>query len=156
MLEIKHKERKKPSDRQAAIPVETSSGTIFVSPNGQVRHGNGKFVKGCAPPPTVVMRSRTRAKLTQAFIEEMCEDFEEHGKSAIQACRIFSPDVYIRVIAAMLPKQVVTSQEQSLSDDELNSALTRLLASDINSLAATREGRDLPYIEGTAIEKEQE
>ena len=48
----------------------------------------------------------SRNKLGEAFLEKLYEDFNENGVDAIQACRVASPETYVRVIASLLPKEV--------------------------------------------------
>jgi hypothetical protein len=55
------------------------------------------------------------------FIEALYNDFQEHGSAAIAACRAEKPDVYVRIIAGILPKDVhlkVQSLDE-LTDDQL-------------------------------------
>lgn len=47
-----------------------------------------------------------RSKLTEAFLRGMCEDFEKHGVLAIEQVRTEKPDQYLKVIAAIIPKEI--------------------------------------------------
>lgn len=47
-----------------------------------------------------------RSKLTEAFLKGMCEDFEKHGVLAIEQVRTEKPDQYLKVIAAIIPKEI--------------------------------------------------
>jgi len=47
-----------------------------------------------------------RSKLTEAFLKGMCEDFEKHGILAIEQVRTNKPDQYLKVIAAIIPKEI--------------------------------------------------
>lgn len=47
-----------------------------------------------------------RAKLGEAFLEAMLSDFKEHGVLAVQTVRAEKPDQYLKVIAAILPKEI--------------------------------------------------
>lgn len=70
------------------------------------RRGKGKpFVKGQSGNP----KGRppgSRQKLSQQFIDALCEDFDAHGVSAIQRMRRFKPEAYVRVVADLVPKNV--------------------------------------------------
>jgi hypothetical protein len=60
---------------------------------GQSGNPNGK-PKGC------------KDKLGEAFVEALHDDFQEHGPSAIVACREEKPEVYLSVISRIIPKEV--------------------------------------------------
>jgi hypothetical protein len=51
----------------------------------------------------------SRNKLGEDFLTALAEDFEEHGKEAIAACRENTPAAYVKVVAALLPKQLEVS-----------------------------------------------
>ena len=72
-----------------------------------------------------------RNKLGEQFLAALQQDFEEHGVSAIIATRETKPEVYVRVIAGLLPtehKLTVTDQFSEMTDDELAERLQRLAA----------------------------
>jgi Family of unknown function (DUF5681) len=63
----------------------------------------------------------SRNKLSDDFVAALYDDFQDHGSAAIAACRVEKPDVYVRVIASLLPKDVhlkVQSLDE-LTDDQL-------------------------------------
>lgn len=61
-----------------------------------------------------------RNRLSTKFVHDLLEDFEAHGKEAIQAARTDDPVSYVRVVASLLPKQVEQSQPlEDLTDAEL-------------------------------------
>lgn len=97
-----------------------------------------------------------RQKLTRLFTEELCADFEEYGASAIEACRLEKPDVYVKVVASLLPKEVKIQTEASLSNDELESALLRYLAGDLAKIISPGERGPAQTIEGKAAEEGSE
>ena len=45
-----------------------------------------------------------RAKFSEAFVKALSDDFGEHGKTVIQACRGERPGEYLRVMAGLVPK----------------------------------------------------
>ncbi len=55
------------------------------------------------------------------FVAALYDDFQDHGSAAITACRAEKPDVYLRVIASLLPRDVSVKVQQldDLSDDQL-------------------------------------
>jgi hypothetical protein len=67
----------------------------------------------------------SRNKLAAEFIEALHSDFNQNGISAIERVRKEKPDVYIRVVASILPKEldVALNVNHSLSE-EYQRALT--------------------------------
>jgi hypothetical protein len=47
-----------------------------------------------------------RTRLTAAFINALADDFDEHGKQALEDCRKTKPEAYIKAIAALMPREV--------------------------------------------------
>lgn len=47
-----------------------------------------------------------RSKLTEIFLKGMLEDFEKHGSIAIEQVRETKPDQYLKVISAIIPKEI--------------------------------------------------
>lgn len=48
----------------------------------------------------------SRTKLDSLFVECLYRDFKDHGADAVRKCREEKPDVYLNVIAKVVPKQV--------------------------------------------------
>jgi hypothetical protein len=68
-----------------------------------------------------------RNKITAAFLNALAEDFEEHGKKAIQDARQEDPVGYMKVCAGLLPKQIEqTSPLDDVTDPELIAAIAFL------------------------------
>ncbi|MBO6755464.1 MAG: hypothetical protein JJ902_04005 [Roseibium sp.] len=93
----------------------------------------------------------SRNKLGEAFLAEMLADWEEHGKSVIEDVRKDKPDVYLKVVASILPKDlnVNVNRADELSDDELLERIRTLDAAIQPYLSAQGEG-------GTGRGSEQE
>lgn len=69
----------------------------------------------------------TRLKLQGSFLTRLADDFETHGKDAIQAAREKDPVGYIKAIASLMPKQVEQSQPlDDLTDAELVAGIALL------------------------------
>ena len=79
----------------------------------------------------------SRNKLAAAFIEALHDDFNQNGVSAIERVRKEKPDVYIRVVASILPKEldVALNVNHGLSE-EYQRALTHADATRILREAA--------------------
>ena len=62
----------------------------------------------------------SRDKLTRNFLHELAADFELHGKGVIETVRTSEPATYLKVVAAIVPKEVeITRPLDGVSDDEL-------------------------------------
>lgn len=63
----------------------------------------------------------SRVKLSEAFLAALCEDFMQHGAATIERVRIDKPDAYLKVIAAILPKQIEVTESpfDEMTDEEL-------------------------------------
>ncbi len=77
----------------------------------------------------------TRNRITARFLNDLAEDFEKHGKSTISAARREDPVGYLKVIAALLPKQIEAAQPLGeLSDHELL-AMVEFLRAQLSQLS---------------------
>jgi hypothetical protein len=92
----------------------------------------------------------SRNKLSDDFVAALCEDFQDHGSAAIAACRVEKPDVYVRVIAGLLPKDMTIKVQQldDLTDDQLMRKLAVL-----TEMAKPLLAR-LPVLEGSVVDVE--
>jgi hypothetical protein len=72
----------------------------------------------------------SRNKLSEAFLAALYEDWEQHGVDVIETVRREKPDVYLKVIASILPKELNVSHNVigDLSDEELETAIDGLKA----------------------------
>ena len=63
----------------------------------------------------------SRNKLQGDFLKALAADFAEHGAGVIKIARIEKPIEYLKVIASVLPKEIVVEQGvlADLSDEEL-------------------------------------
>src|SRR5262249_41808296 len=68
----------------------------------------------------------SRDKLSRAFIEALAADFNEHGVGIIRLVRAEHPDTYLKIIAALVPKELEISQNPlgNYSDEQLEAFLT--------------------------------
>lgn len=67
----------------------------------------------------------SRNRLSETFVAELCQDFEIHGRSVIEAVRRLDPIAYLAIIAKLVPKDFASAAEQpkrqvsDLTDEEL-------------------------------------
>lgn len=67
----------------------------------------------------------SRNKLSEDFIAELYADFQEGGAEAIARCRQEKPDVYVRVIAGLLPQKLEISHIETMSQEDIDRAILR-------------------------------
>jgi hypothetical protein len=87
------------------------------------RKEDGKFlpghsVKGGKP-------AGTRNKLTTMLLSALVADFAEFGPAAVKIMRVERPADYIRVIASLVPKELLIQETalSEMSDDEIVESL---------------------------------
>ena len=87
---------------------------------------NHQFKPGLSPNPGGKPVA-SRNKLQGDFLRDLANDFEAHGKKAIIKCREDKPDVYIKVIASLMPKELeITRPLDGLNEEELIAAVAAL------------------------------
>lgn len=68
-----------------------------------------------------------RNKLTEAFLEALSDDFDEHGAIAIEDARAKDPMGYIKTIASLCPRELdVKRPIDEMTDEELAGAIDAL------------------------------
>src|SRR4051794_35669626 len=83
-------------------------------PNGMIKKGSGGRVAG------------SRNKLSQAFLSDAIEAWHKHGKDALRIVFHEKPDVFLRVIASIIPRELIMTEGDvldTLSDDDVLDAL---------------------------------
>ena len=74
------------------------------------------FTKGGPGGPG---RGTSRNRLSKAFVDALCKDFEENGIGAIKVARIENPTAYLNLCASVIPKHVdldVVDQRTELAE----------------------------------------
>lgn len=66
-----------------------------------------------------------RSKLGEDFLNALQKDFAENGKEVIASVRADKPDVYLKVIASVLPKEIEVSGELVTITKEQRDAAVR-------------------------------
>ncbi len=71
----------------------------------------------------------SRDRVTSAFLRELADDYEAHGKKVIKAAREADPVRYLNIIAALVPKEIeITRSLSGYDDDKLAAVIDVLLA----------------------------
>ncbi len=63
-----------------------------------------------------------RHKLGEEFLQKLQADFAANGKQVIETVRTEKPDVYLKVVASILPKEIDLSGEIAVTTKEQRDA----------------------------------
>jgi hypothetical protein len=70
----------------------------------ECRDRGGRFVIGGKPGPG--RPAGARSKLGQAFLEDLRDAWNEHGKEALRRCATEEPSQFCRIISNLLPRDI--------------------------------------------------
>jgi hypothetical protein len=106
-----------------------------------------QFKPGHAGGPGRPLGSRN--KLTEAFLDKLNADFQEHGTAVIERVRQRKPEVYLMAVSALVPKQIERSDSpfSDISDEELaqlEQHLAAVRAKTVQALELHAEREDNP------------
>jgi hypothetical protein len=67
----------------------------------------------------------SRNKLGEQFLEALAQDFTVNGQAAIVACREEKPTEYLKVVASLLPKELLVRKDpvDEMSNEEIADVL---------------------------------
>jgi hypothetical protein len=84
----------------------------------------------------------SRNKLGEAFLADLCADWQEHGPAVIARVREQRPQDYLRVVALIMPKDfnVNVNDNLELTDDQLIARIRQLDAAIRPFLATEGDG----------------
>ena len=95
-----------------------------------LRNGKGQFLQGVSGNAAGRPKG-SRNRVGEAFLEVLADDFEAHGREAVEQCRLNSPAVYIKVVASILPKELETTalvvEQPATTPDEFRKIVRELL-----------------------------
>jgi hypothetical protein len=85
----------------------------------------------------------SRSKFAEAFLTDFLNDWEQHGAEAIVVVRETKPDQYLKVAAAILPKQmdVRVSEFAELKEDALDAKIEEMAKELSTALAILQPAR---------------
>jgi hypothetical protein len=94
-----------------------------------------------------------RNKLNEKFILALHDDFVEHGTAVIERVRKTKPEIYLKVIASILPRELHFKNEsafEGLSDDRLDETITAVRAVLLTSAGTSSgTGETAPNVKDT-------
>jgi hypothetical protein len=91
----------------------------------------GLFSRGNLATPREGQRG-ARSKVKERFLDDLCADYEKHGKAAIERIRESDPVAFIKVIASLVPREIRSEHKnrfENWTEEEINSAILAHLAS---------------------------
>jgi SepF-like predicted cell division protein (DUF552 family) len=90
-----------------------------------------------------------RNKISQAFLEALSKDFDEHGEAAIKIMRVEKPTEYCKVIASILPKEFEITENKlvEMDDSELD-AIIEFARRSLERRVISAASREATQIEG--------
>jgi hypothetical protein len=108
--------------------------------NSEPRDSLGRFVTGNIGGPGRPPGSRNR--LADSFVSDLCADWETHGREVLAQVRTSSPGTYLRVVAGIVPKDVVVQRPPSEYDHLTDLELVELVQRDAQLLLQNMDGRE--------------
>jgi hypothetical protein len=82
------------------------------------------FVKG---DPRAGRKPGSKVRLTNTFLSDVLDEWEQGGKDALRIFRIENPDRFCVMVASLVPRELmIESVTSDLPDDELDAMIVRL------------------------------
>jgi hypothetical protein len=109
------------------------------------RDQRGRFQTGTKAGPGRPAGSRN--KLGEAFVSDLAEAWQTHGKAALEKTAIEEPATFCRIVSALLPKQAEVDIGVSVFADVANVVEAFRMASDLLGTDPRRGVRRLKQID---------
>ena len=86
----------------------------------------------------------SRNKLSMSFVEALAKEFDEFGAEAIRLMRIEHPADFIKIIAAIMPKEfeISDSRMKDLTDEQIATLIRFTAGSDPDSAGSIDSGAE--------------
>jgi hypothetical protein len=59
----------------------------------------------------------SRVKLTEAFLSDLSDSWDVHGKAALVNCATQEPSTFVKVVCSILPKKIDSTLEVNIFDN---------------------------------------
>ena len=82
-----------------------------------VRDAHGRFLSGNSGGGR---KKGSRNRLTEVFLAAIESDFAAHGPDALAKLRDDDPSAYLRIVASLVPRDLILKREQSEDYSELS------------------------------------
>lgn len=102
-------------------PMSTTSDGQPAAPTAMVQRGR-PFAPGVSGNPAG-RRPGSKNRLTDVFMTAIVDDFAEHGANAIAQVRRDDPGLYLRIVGALVPRELVVQREREPDVDIENLSL---------------------------------
>lgn len=128
---------KKHPDSGCALGSKRGHDKGTFKPGQAMPAGAKPFQKGQVANP-LGRAAGTRDTLTKSFIKRLAADFEAHGAGVIPTVRIKKPEIYLQLVAKLMPQRVEVGEPGDFSEST-DDDLTRIAALAAQRLRATRD-----------------
>jgi hypothetical protein len=88
----------------------------------------------------------SRNKLVNAFIDALFQDFSQYGPAVIKIARIERPTDYLRIVAGLVPKELLVQESAfaGMSDEEIAETLLTIRKLKQSVITATEQTEQPP------------
>ncbi len=70
--------------------------------------------RGRRQPESTRPAGRARSRFSNRFYQDLADDWQQHGADVLARVRMTNPDTYLRVVAAILPKELALTMTQNI------------------------------------------
>src|SRR6266542_1434941 len=106
------------SDQLPAVVSPSSPAVFGAEQTAPIQRGR-PFVPGQSGNPAGRPKG-ARNKLTEAFLSALANDFAAHGPAAIERLRSRDPSRYLKLVASIMPRDLILKHESTIDYAELS------------------------------------